>query len=282
MMAWKIAPAIATGNTVVLKTAEQTPLSALKFAELLKDSGLPDGVVNIVSGFGPVAGSAISAHMDIDKVAFTGSTLVGRNILKAAASSNLKKTTLELGGKSPNIVFDDANLEDAVSWACFGINFNHGQTCCAGSRVYVQASIYDKFEEMLLAKYKQVQVGDPFAQNTFSGPQVSQLQFDRIMGYIEDGKSEGGNVLTGGVRKGNEGYFIEPTIFTGVKPDAKIAREEIFGPVLVLQKFTDEEDLIRVANDSVYGLAAAVFSRDIQRAINTAHRLEAGTVSIAR
>lgn len=278
MMAWKIAPAIATGNVVVLKTAEQTPLSALKFAELLNDAGVPAGVVNIVSGFGPVAGAAIANHMGIDKVAFTGSTLVGRNILKAAASSNLKKTTLELGGKSPNIVFNDANLDDAVSWACFGINFNQGQVCCAGSRLYVQEGIYEEFEKKLLAKYKEVQLGDPFHQTTFQGPQVSQLQFDRIMGYIDVGKQEGGQILTGGVRKGNEGYFIEPTIFTGVKPDAKIAREEIFGPVVVLQKFKDEDDLIRMANDSMYGLAAAVFSRDISTAIETAHRLHAGTV----
>ncbi|CAO1622816.1 unnamed protein product [Parajaminaea phylloscopi] len=278
MMAWKIAPALATGNVVVLKTAEQTPLSALKFAELLEKAGVPPGVVNIVSGFGPVAGAAIANHMDIDKVAFTGSTLVGRNILKAAASSNLKKTTLELGGKSPNVVFGDANVDEAVSWACFGILFNMGQCCCAGSRVYVQASIYDEFEQKLLAKYKEVKVGDPFGKDTFHGPQVSQLQFDRIMGYIDSGKQEGGKVLTGGGRHGNEGYYIEPTIFTGVKPDAKIAREEIFGPVVVLQKFEDEADLLRIANDTMYGLAAAVFSRDVTRAIDTAHKLKAGTV----
>lgn len=278
MMAWKIAPALATGNTIVLKTAEQTPLSALKFAELVEQAGVPPGVINIVSGFGPVAGAAISKHMDIDKVAFTGSTLVGRSILSAAASSNLKKTTLELGGKSPNIVFDDADIDQAVSWSCFGINFNHGQTCCAGSRLYVQAGIYDEFQEKLLQKYKSVNVGDPFAEATFSGPQVSQLQFDRIMSYIDSGKQDGAKVLTGGARKGNEGYFIEPTIFTGVDPQSKIAREEIFGPVLVLQKFEDEADLLRIANDSIYGLAAAVFSRDISRALDTAHKLQAGTV----
>lgn len=278
MMAWKIAPALATGNTVVLKTAEQTPLSALKFCEFLEKAGVPPGVVNIVSGFGPTAGAAIANHMDIDKVAFTGSTLVGRNILKAAASSNLKKTTLELGGKSPNIIMNDANIDDAVAWSCFGINFNHGQCCCAGSRVYVQAGIYDEFEKKLLAKYKSINVGDPFKQNTFQGPQVSQLQYDRIMAMIESGKQEGGKILTGGERHGSEGYFIEPTIFTGVNHDAKIAREEIFGPVLVLQKFEDEAELMKIANDSIYGLAAAVFSRDISKAITTAHALKAGTV----
>ena len=278
MMAWKIAPALATGNTVVLKTAEQTPLSALKFCEFLEKAGVPPGVVNVVSGFGPTAGAAIANHMDIDKVAFTGSTLVGRNILKAAASSNLKKTTLELGGKSPNIIMNDANIDDAVAWSCFGINFNHGQCCCAGSRVYVQAGIYDEFEKKLLAKYKSINVGDPFKQNTFQGPQVSQLQYDRIMAMIESGKQEGGKILTGGERHGSEGYFIEPTIFTGVNHDAKIAREEIFGPVLVLQKFEDEAELMKIANDSIYGLAAAVFSRDISKAITTAHALKAGTV----
>ncbi|CAO1630968.1 unnamed protein product [Sympodiomycopsis kandeliae] len=278
MLAWKIAPAIATGNTVVLKTAEQTPLSALKFAEFIEKAGVPPGVINIVSGFGPVAGAAIANHMDIDKVAFTGSTLVGRNILKAAASSNLKKTTLELGGKSPNIVFPDADIDQAAGWACFGINFNHGQCCCAGSRIYVHADVYDEFEKKLLEKYNSVKVGSPWDKNTFQGPQVSQLQYDRIMAHIDSGKQEGANLLTGGARHGKEGYFIEPTIFTNVKHDAKIAREEIFGPVVVLQKWTDEEDLLRVANDTIYGLAAGVHSRDVSKAIRTAHKLQAGTV----
>lgn len=277
MLAWKIAPALATGNTVVLKTAEQTPLSALKFCEFLEKAGVPPGVVNIVSGFGPVAGSAIASHMDIDKCAFTGSTLVGRNILKAAASSNLKKTTLELGGKSPSVVYDDCNIDDAVSWSCFGIVLNSGQVCCAGSRVYVQEGIYEEFEKKILEKYKQIQVGDPFKQGTFQGPQVSELQHSRIMDHIAQGRKEG-TLLTGGSRHGNEGYFIEPTIFTDVDPSAKIAREEIFGPVLVLTKFKDEKELINIANDTVYGLAAAVFSRDVTRAIGTAHKLRAGTV----
>ena len=277
MFAWKIAPALATGNVVVLKTAEQTPLSAYKMCELIVQAGIPAGVVNVVSGFGPVAGAAITNHMDIDKIAFTGSTLVGRNIMKAAAATNLKKVTLELGGKSPNIIFKDADLEQAVKWAAFGIMFNHGQCCCAGSRVYVEEAIYDQFMEKMTATVKALQVGDPFAQNTFQGPQVSQLQYDRIMEYIESGKKDG-NLHVGGVRKGDQGYFIEPTIFTDVDHNAKIAKEEIFGPVVVVTKFKDEAELIKIANDSMYGLAAAVFSRDVSRAIETAHKLKAGTV----
>ncbi|UZJ55320.1 hypothetical protein CBS101457_004640 [Exobasidium rhododendri] len=278
MFAWKLGPALATGNTIVLKTAEQTPLSALKICELIVEAGFPPGVVNVISGFGPVAGAAIANHMDIDKVAFTGSTLVGRNIMKAAASTNLKKVTLELGGKSPNIIFDDADIDQAVGWSAFGIMLNSGQACCAGSRVYVQETIYEKFMDAMEAKVKAIQVGDPFAASTFSGPQVSQLQYDRIMAYIDSGKKDGAKILTGGGRHGTEGYFIEPTIFTDVHPDSKISREEIFGPVVVIHKFKDEADLIKQANDSVYGLAAAVFSRDITRALDTANKLQAGTV----
>ena len=184
MWAWKIGPAIACGNTVVLKTAEQTPLSGLYAAQLVKEAGFPPGVINILSGFGKIAGAALSAHMDVDKVAFTGSTVVGRQIMKAAAGSNLKKVTLELGGKSPNIVFDDANIENAISWVNFGIYFNHGQCCCAGSRIYVQEGVYDKFLEAFKARAQKNVVGDPFAQDTFQGPQVSQLQYDRIMGCV--------------------------------------------------------------------------------------------------
>lgn len=278
MFAWKLGPALATGNTIVLKTAEQTPLSALRMCQLIVEAGFPPGVVNVVSGFGPEAGAAIANHMDIDKVAFTGSTLVGRNIMKAAASTNLKKVTLELGGKSPNIVFADADIEQAVGWAAFGIMFNHGQCCCAGSRVYVEESVYDKFMSSMEAKVKAIKVGDPFSQDTFQGPQVSQLQYDRIMQYIDSGKQDGANVLTGGTRHGKEGYFIEPTIFTNVNPESKISKEEIFGPVVVVHKFKDQKDLIKQANNSVYGLAAAVFSRDITRALDTAHKLQAGTV----
>ena len=183
MWSWKIGPAIACGNVVVLKSAEQTPLSALYVANLVKEAGFPPGVINILSGFGKIAGAALSAHMDVDKIAFTGSTVVGRQIMKAAAGSNLKKVTLELGGKSPNIVFDDADIENAISWVNFGIFFNHGQCCCAGSRIYVQEGIYDKFIERFKDRAQKNAVGDPFAEGTFQGPQVSQLQFDRIMGY---------------------------------------------------------------------------------------------------
>lgn len=207
MWAWKIAPAVATGNTVVLKTAEQTPLSALVAAQFIKEAGFPPGVINIISGFGKVAGAAISSHMDVDKVAFTGSTVVGRQVMKAAAGSNLKKVTLELGGKSPNIIFNDADIDNAISWVNFGIFFNHGQCCCAGSRVYVQSGVYDKFVQRFKERAIANKVGDPFAADTFQGPQVSQLQYDRIMGYIQEGKKEGATVVTGGERHGDKGKF---------------------------------------------------------------------------
>ncbi|KAI9744856.1 MAG: aldehyde dehydrogenase (NAD(P)(+)) ald5 [Claussenomyces sp. TS43310] len=278
MWSWKIGPAIACGNVVVLKTAEQTPLSALVTAALIKEAGFPPGVINIISGFGRVAGAAISAHMDIDKVAFTGSTGVGRQIMKAAADSNLKKVTLELGGKSPNIVFDDADIENAISWVNFGIFFNHGQTCCAGSRVYVQEGIYDKFVEAFKQRALANKVGDPFHHETFQGPQVSQLQYDRIMEYIEDGKKAGATVVTGGERHGTEGYFIQPTIFSGVTEDMKIMREEIFGPVCSIAKFSTEEEVIKNANSSNYGLAAAVHTSHINTAIRVSNALKAGTV----
>jgi len=278
MFAWKLAPALATGNTVIIKPSEFTPLSALRVAALFKEAGFPDGVVNVVPGYGQTVGAAISSHMKIEKVPFTGSTAVGRTIMKAAASSNLKNVTLELGGKSPNIIFNDADLEAAVRWAAFGIFFNHGQTCCAGSRVFVQAGVHDKFVELFTAHVNKLKIGDPFKAETFQGPQVSQVQFDRIMGYIESGKSQGATVAAGGERHGTEGFFIQPTVFTNVKPEMKIIQEEIFGPVVAIAKFEDEEDIIRQANDSIYGLAAAVFSRDISRALVVAHKLHAGTV----
>ncbi|KAG9097323.1 aldehyde dehydrogenase (NAD(P)(+)) ald5 [Ceratobasidium sp. 370] len=274
MFAWKLAPALATGNTIVIKTSEFTPLSALRVVALFEEAGLPAGAVNLVTGYGNTVGAAISSHMHIQKVAFTGSTLVGRTIMKAAAASNLKNVTLELGGKSPNIVFDDADLDQAVRWAAF----NHGQCCCAGSRVFVQASVYDKFVEKFTAHVAKLKVGDPFKNDTFQGPQVSQIQFDRIMGYIESGKSQGAKVAIGGERHGSEGYFIQPTVFTDVKPDMKIIQEEIFGPVVAIAKFEDDDDIIHQANDTVYGLAAAVFSRDVSRALTVAHKLHAGTV----
>jgi aldehyde dehydrogenase (NAD+) len=278
MWSWKIGPAVATGNTVVLKSAEQTPLSALVAASLVKEAGFPPGVINIISGFGKVAGAAISSHMDIDKVAFTGSTLVGRQIMKAAAGSNLKKVTLELGGKSPNIVFDDADIDNAISWVNFGIFFNHGQCCCAGSRIYVQEGIYDKFVERFKARTLANKVGDPFHPETFQGPQVSQLQYDRIMGYIEEGKKAGATIETGGGRHGDKGYFIQPTIFSNVTEDMKIMQEEIFGPVCSIAKFKTEEDVIKMGNGTEYGLAAGIHTQNINRAIRVSNELKAGTV----
>ncbi|CAG8014735.1 unnamed protein product [Penicillium salamii] len=278
MFAWKIGPALATGNTIVMKTAEQTPLSALYVAKLIKEAGFPPGVVNVISGFGRTAGAAIAAHMDIDKVAFTGSTLVGRQIMKSAADSNLKKVTLELGGKSPNIILPDANLEEAIEWVNLGIFFNHGQCCCAGSRILVHEAIYDEFLELFKKRAEQNKVGDPFHAETFQGPQVSQIQYDRIMSYIEDGKGAGAKVVTGGDRHGSEGYYIQPTIFADVHGDMKIVKEEIFGPVCTVQKVHSEEEAIQVANATNYGLAAAVHTTNINTAIRVSNAVKAGTV----
>jgi len=280
MLAWKIGPALATGNTVVMKTAEQTPLSALVFTQFIQQAGFPAGVFNLVSGFGPIAGAALSSHKDVDKIAFTGSTLVGRQIMQAAALSNLKKVTLELGGKSPNIVFNDADIEDTISWVNFGIYFNHGQCCCAGSRIYVQEGIYDKFLAAFKKRAADNKVGDPFDEETFQGPQVSKVQYDRIMGYIESGKKEGATLETGGGRHGSKGYFIQPTIFSNVRPDMKIMKEEIFGPVCAISKFKDEEEILKLAHDTPYGLAAAVHTRDVNTAIRVSNSLKAGTVWI--
>ncbi|KII83878.1 hypothetical protein PLICRDRAFT_118592 [Plicaturopsis crispa FD-325 SS-3] len=280
MMSWKIGPALATGNTIVLKPSEFTPLTALRMASLIHEAGFPPGVVNILVGLGSTVGAAMAEHMDIEKLAFTGSTLVGRKIMEAAAKTNLKNVTLELGGKSPNIIFDDADLDQAVNWASHGIFWNHGQACCAGSRIFVQASIYDEFLKRFTEKTRSLKVGDPFDEDSYQGPQVSKLQYDRIMGYIDSGRQEGATVHFGGERHGEEGYFIKPTIFTDTKPDMRIVKEEIFGPVGVVIKFDDEDDVIRQANDTVYGLAAAVFTQDINRAIGTAHKLKAGTAWI--
>lgn len=278
MWAWKVGPALAAGNTVVLKTAEQTPLSGLYAASLCGRAGIPAGVVNVLSGFGRVAGSAIAWHMDVDKVAFTGSTAVGRLIMEAAAKSNLKKVTLELGGKSPNIVFNDADVDDAVSWVNYGIFFNHGQCCCAGSRVYVQSGIYDRFVEVFKACAASNVVGDPFAADTFQGPLVSQLQHDRVMEYIRSGKEEGAKIEMGGERHGSKGFFIQPTVFSNVRQDMKIMQEEIFGPVCAISRFETEDDVVRLGNESIYGLAAGIHTRDLQTAIRVAGKLKAGTV----
>ncbi|KAI8205234.1 aldehyde dehydrogenase [Colletotrichum sp. SAR 10_76] len=278
MWSWKIGPALATGNTVVLKTAEQTPLSGLYAATLCEKAGIPAGVVNILSGFGRVAGSAIAWHPDIDKVAFTGSTAVGRLILEAAAKSNLKKVSLELGGKSPNIVFDDADVEAAVTWVNNGIFINQWQSCCAGSRVYVQAGIYDKFVEAFRAFAASTVIGDPFHPDTYQGPQISQQQCDRIMQYIQSGKEQGAKLEIGGKREGDKGFFIQPTIFSNVRSEMKIMREEIFGPVCAISRFETEEEVVCLGNDSMYGLAAGIHTKDLQTALRVAKKLRVGTV----
>ncbi|KAI9263190.1 aldehyde dehydrogenase domain-containing protein [Phascolomyces articulosus] len=278
MAGWKLGPALCTGNVVVLKTSEITPLSALKLAELIKEAGFPPGVINIITGYGAIAGDKLARHPKVGKVAFTGSTAVGRMIMKASSESNLKKITLELGGKSPNIIFDDADLDQAVAWAHKGVFFNHGQCCCAGTRIFVQEGIYDKFLERFKEYTSKTKVGDPFDQDTFQGPQVSQVQFDRIMSYIKTGKEEGATCFMGGNRLGDSGYFIEPTVFTDVKGSMKIMQEEIFGPVVAVSKFKDVDDVIDKAHDTTYGLAAAVFTQNITRAVTVANRLEAGTV----
>ena len=278
MQAWKLAPALACGCTVVMKPAEQTPLSALRVGELILEAGIPAGVVNLLPGFGPTAGQAIARHQDVDKVAFTGSTEVGHLIMEAAAQSNLKRVTLELGGKSPNIVFADTDLDAAVEGAYFGLFFNQGQCCCAGSRLFVEQSIHEKFVDKVLAKAKKRKVGDPFDPTTEQGPQISDEQFQKVMGYIESGQSSGAKMLCGGGRVGERGYFIEPTVFDQVEDDMQIAQEEIFGPVMSVIPFKDVEEVIRRANSTRYGLAAAVWTRDIAKAHGIANRLRAGTV----
>lgn len=278
MQAWKLAPALATGNTVVLKPAEQTPLTALRIGELILEAGFPEGVVNLAPGFGPTAGAAIASHMDIDKVAFTGSTEVGRLIMEAAARSNLKRITLEMGGKSPNIILEDVDLDEAVEGAHLGTFSNQGQVCCAGTRVFVQEKIYDRFVEKSVTRAQKRVVGDPFDPRTEQGPQVDQAQFDRIMSYIDCGQTEGATLACGGQRVGNRGYFIQPTVFADVQDDMKIAREEIFGPVMSVIPFKDVDEVIGRANRTVYGLAAAVWTRDIKKAHAIANSVRAGTV----
>ena len=280
MFAWKIGPALATGNCVVIKSAEQTPLSALLCAQYIKLAGFPAGVFNLLSGFGKTVGATVASHMDIDKVAFTGSNAVGRQIMQAAARSNLKSITLELGGKSPNVVFNDADIENAVKWVHHGVFYNQGQCCCAGTRVFVQEGIYEEFLQALKKRCLEHKVGDPFLEDTFQGPQISQAQYDGIMGYIQQGKEEGATIEAGGERFGNKGYFIQPTIFSNVTPGMAICREEIFGPVCSIAKFKDESDAISQANDTIYGLAAALHTRDLNRAIRVSDALRAGTVWI--
>jgi aldehyde dehydrogenase (NAD+) len=280
MQAWKLAPALACGNTVVLKVAEQTPLTALRVGELIVEAGFPEGVVNILPGYGPTAGGAIARHMDVDKVAFTGSTEVGHLIMKAAAETNLKRVTLELGGKSPNIVFADSDLDEAVEGSHFALFFNQGQCCCAGSRVFVEEKIYDDFVARSTERAKNRKVGDPFDATTEQGPQVDNDQFTKVMSYVETGKREGAKLMCGGERIGDRGYFVAPTVFADVKDEMKIAEEEIFGPVMSILKFKDMDELVDRANKTVYGLAAAVWTRDIGKAHYIANNVRAGTVWI--
>lgn len=280
MAAWKIAPALATGNVVVLKTAENTPLSMLHFGKLVKEAGFPPGVVNIITGYGAKAGAPLAAHMDVDKIAFTGSTLVGKQIMKLA-STNMKNVTLECGGKSPMIIFDDADIEQAANYAHQALMANQGQTCTALSRYYVQEGIYDKFiEAFKKVTLERSKVGNPFDEGTFQGPQVSKVQQDRVLGYIKAGQDEGARVVMGGGRPQglDDGFYVEPTIFADVKDDMKIMREEIFGPVASVAKFSTEADAVERANDSQYGLGASIFTRDVVRAHRVARLIESGQV----
>ncbi|WPG97516.1 retinal dehydrogenase 2 [Acrodontium crateriforme] len=284
MAAWKLGPALATGNTIILKPAEQTPLSILVFANLIKEAGFPPGVVNIVNGHGRVAGAALAQHLGVDKIAFTGSTGTAREIMKMAAV-NLKNITLETGGKSPLLVFDDADLEQAVKWSHLGIFSNMGQICTATSRILVQEGIYDKFVEAFKKQTLETsKIGDPFSDETYQGPQVTKAQYERVLSYIETGKSEGATLAMGGEAYKNvgngRGFFISPTIFTNVKSDMRVFREEVFGPFVVIASFKDEAEAVQKANDTTYGLGSAVFTKDIVKAHRIARNIEAGMVWI--
>lgn len=278
MMAWKLGPALATGNTIILKPAEQTSLTALYIAQLVKEAGFPEGVVNVVPGFGD-AGAALANHHDVDKVAFTGSTDVGKLIQLASANTNLKRVTLELGGKSPNIILADCDLDHAVETAHFGLFFNQGQVCCAGSRTFVDDQIYDDFVERSAERAKKRTVGNPFDFETEQGPQVNKEQMEKILGLIETGKKQGAKLVAGGSRpQGLPGYFVQPTVFADVQDDMTIAREEIFGPVQQLIRFKKLDEVIARANNSDYGLASAVFTQDLDKANYIVNGLRAGTV----
>lgn len=278
MAAWKLGPALACGCTVVLKPAEQTPLSALRLGEIMLEAGLPAGVVNIVTGFGE-AGAALAAHDGVDKVAFTGSTEVGKLIVKAAAG-NLKKVSLELGGKSPNIVFADADLESAIAGAANGIFFNHGQCCNAGSRLYIQSQAFDEVVAGVAEAAANIKLGPGMEADTEMGPLISDEQFEKVLGYLRSGTEQGAAAVVGGGRQGDRGYFVQPTVLTDTSNDMKVVQEEIFGPVVCAMPFDDPDEIARAANDTSYGLAAGIFTRDISKAHRTAARLRAGTVWI--
>ncbi len=284
MAAWKLAPALAAGNTVVLKPAEQTPVGAMELAKLIQEAGFPEGVVNVLPGYGETAGAALAAHPGIDKIAFTGSTEVGKLIAKAAAE-NLTKVSLELGGKAPNIVFADSDLDQAVAGAMMGIFYNQGQVCCAGSRLFVEESVKDEFVGRLTERAEKLAVGDPMDKATQMGPQVSAEQLNRIKGYVDIARREGATVTTGGESPKLEGalqqgYFFRPTIFSDVQNSMRVAQEEIFGPVVSVISFKDEDDLIKQANDTIYGLSAGIWTRDITRAHRFAREIKAGVVWI--
>jgi len=284
LAAWKVAPALATGCTCVIKPSELTPLTTLRLAEICQEAGVPDGVVNVVTGYGPEAGEALGRHMDLDKVAFTGSIRSARALLKASGESNLKRLSLELGGKSPNVIFPDADMDAALPAAFWAIYANKGEVCSAGSRLLLHEDIHDRFVERLVEKARKMRVGDPLDPKTEMGAQISQTQLDRILGYVQSGKDEGAALLCGGERDTegpkSRGYFMKPTVFAGVKPEMKIAQEEIFGPVLSAMKFKDEEEAVAISNGTIYGLVSAVWTRDIQRAHRLARQIKAGVVWI--
>src|SRR5713101_6523208 len=277
MAAWKLGPALATGCSVVIKPAEQTPLSCLRLGELIQEAGIPDGVVNIVPGYGETAGAALAAHPDVDKIAFTGSTEVGKLILQAAAG-NLKKVSLELGGKSPNVVFDDGDLKSAISGSASAIFFNHGQCCCAGSRLYVEKKVFDKVVDGISEQAKRIKLGSGMDPGTEMGPLVSSEQFQRVTDYLESGRAQGAKTVVGGRRAGSKGYFVEPTVLVDVKPDMKVVKEEIFGPVVVAMPVSDMNEVQAAANETNYGLAAGIWTNDLAKAHTLASQLRAGTV----
>jgi aldehyde dehydrogenase (NAD+) len=277
MTAWKWGPALATGCTIIMKPAEQTPLTCLRMAKLAQEAGIPDGVINVIPGYGPTAGGSIVKHPGVDKIAFTGEHITAQIIMREAAET-MKRLTFELGGKSPNIVFADSDLDAAIAGAHFGLFFNQGQCCCAGSRVFVEESVHDQFVEKLVASVKNRKLGDPLDPVTEQGPQVDQTQMDKILSYIDLGNEQGAHCATGGKRFGDRGYFVEPTVFTEVQDEMKISTDEIFGPVMSVFKFKDMDEIIERANKTMYGLAAAVWTQDVNKAHHVANNVRAGTV----